>query len=90
MNETKRRGRPPKAKACEECGQLEGHYDDCATGMGVTKPQEGAEFARRQAQAYALRVWQGQSVSALRSWRIERVKAALDGQGLSFDGVTLP
>ena len=42
------------------------------------------------AQAYADRVWAGQSISALRSWRIERVKAALEGQGLPFDGVELP
>lgn len=42
------------------------------------------------AQAYAMRVWEGQSITAPRPWRIERVKAALEGQGLSFDGVVLP
>lgn len=37
-----------------------------------------------------MRVWNGQSITAPRPWRIERVKAALEGQGLSFEGVVLP
>lgn len=43
-----------------------------------------------KAQAYALRVWRGQSVSADRPWRVERVRLALEGQGLPFEGVRLP
>lgn len=82
MNEPKRRGRPPKAKPCAECGQVEGHYDDCPAGLGVVAPSP--------AQAYADRVWCGQSVSADRAWRVERVRAALEGQGLPFEGVVLP
>jgi hypothetical protein len=42
------------------------------------------------AQAYADRVWAGQSESADRPWRLSRVKEALEGQGLSMDGVELP
>lgn len=101
MNEPKKRGRPAKAKPCAECGQEQGHYDDCSVGLGATAAAFGAatvivdpaptplmELAK--AQAYAMRVWNGQSITAPRPWRIERVKAALEGQGLSFDGVVLP
>lgn len=31
--------------------------------------------------AYALRIWEGQSTDNLRQWRIERVKAGLTAQG---------
>ena len=48
------------------------------------------EIPVSQAQAYALRVWNGQSESALRPWRIERVRQALEGQGMSMEGVVLP
>jgi hypothetical protein len=94
MNEPKRRGRPPKllqptepnAKAegaeCVDCGQAVGHYDDCPVGMGVLPVSA--------AQAYAMRVWEGQSVSLPRKERIERVKRALEGQNLPFEGVELP
>jgi hypothetical protein len=95
MTEPKRRGRPPKAKPCADCGQAVGHYDDCP--VGITGPthngdtsREPEDLIRERAQAYALRVWSGQSVSAERSWRIQRVKDALAGQNLPFDGVVLP
>ncbi len=39
-------------------------------------------------QAYANRVWAGQSESLGRAERIRRCLAALDGQGLPRDGVT--
>lgn len=42
------------------------------------------------AQTYAMRVWNGQSVSLPRNERIKRVMAALDGQNLPTDGVELP
>ena len=70
---------------CAECGQAEGHYDDCPVGMGVP-----SVFTQRQAQAYANRVWSGQSPDVGRAERIARVTRALAGQGLSMDGVTLP
>jgi len=68
----------------------------------MTEPKKrgrpsNAELAARAAlqpinesQAYALRVWNGQSESALRPWRIERVRQALEGQGMSMEGVQLP
>jgi hypothetical protein len=126
MTEPKRRGRPPKAKPCHDCGQAVGHYDDCP--VGITGPTHNGDTSREPedlielpvvetsaevallqaemrrgveiaalgssdinpAQVYADRVWSGQSVSAERSWRIQRVKDALAGQGLPFDGVVLP
>ena len=98
MNEPKKRGPKPK---CKECGRKEGegHYDDCSVGMGIADPieREAMTLVREtidanslKAQVYALRVWEGQSITAPRPWRIERVKAALEGQGMSFDGVVLP
>jgi len=42
------------------------------------------------AQAYAMRVWDGQSVDVPRAERIERVLNALRGQNLPTDGVSLP
>jgi hypothetical protein len=112
---------PPKA--CPECGQAVGHYDDCT--IGITGPTHNGDTSREpedlielpvremhpdvakfvgndavlivdrskdreHAQAYAERVWSGQSVSAEREWRIQRVKEALAGQSLPFDGVILP
>lgn len=48
----------------------------------------GAEVS--PAQGYAMRVWYGQSPSEDRAWRISRVREALEGQGLSMEGVELP
>lgn len=99
MNEPKRRGRPPKAKPCADCGQVDGHYDDCPVAMGVSiaadvlslKADIEADLLNRiAAQAYADRVWAGQSPSADLPWRVERVRLALEGQGLPFEGVVLP
>jgi len=41
------------------------------------------------AQSYAERVWAGQNETVPRVERLRRVKLALDGQGLSFEGVQL-
>lgn len=41
------------------------------------------------AQAYAERVWSGQSPDVPPAERLSRVRAALAGQGLACDGVTL-
>jgi hypothetical protein len=48
------------------------------------------EALSEKAQEYAMRVWSGQSVSLGRADRVARIKRALDGQGLPFDGVRLP
>lgn len=112
MNEPKRRGRPPKAKPCPECGQVGSHYDDCGAGLiglpvremtldeqlaaavaaipSEDTPVIKASKERVLAQAYAERVWAGQHIFEPRSWRIQRVKEALEGQGLPFEGVELP
>lgn len=94
MNEPKRRGRPPKAKLLqpvEPNARVEG--DDC--------PEVGAwtvagplvlpvsEIACSKAQAYAMRVWNGQNTDLPRPERLERVRKALEGQGLSMEGVVL-
>ena len=42
------------------------------------------------AQAYALRVWSGQSVDVPPAERKERVMNALRGQNLSTDGIVFP
>lgn len=98
MNEPKRRGRPPKVAAieqaaCPECGAVGRHEDDCPVGMGVPAVAPAApavdEFARRQAQAYANRIWAGQSASLNRAERLRRVQSALEGQGMSMEGVSL-
>jgi hypothetical protein len=100
MTEPKKRGPKPK---CKECGRKEGdgHYDDCPVGLGVApdvvievKTASGVvtvEFpdAVERAQAYAERVWNGQSDTVIRQERLERVKRALEGQGLSMEGVVL-
>lgn len=44
---------------------------------------------REAAQAYALRVWSGQSTDLPRNERMRRVALALEGQGMSMDGVSL-
>jgi hypothetical protein len=41
-------------------------------------------------QAYAMRVWSGQSVDVPPAERKERVFAALRGQNLSTDGIVFP
>jgi hypothetical protein len=42
------------------------------------------------AQAYAMRVWGGQSVDVPPAERKERVMAALRGQNMPTDGITFP
>lgn len=100
MNEPKKRGRPPKAKPCHDCGQEVGHYDDCPVGLGVVDANAAGMKAFvglsdvppaiAAAQAYAMRVWNGQSPQVKPAERIRRVAAALEGQGMSMEGVTLP
>jgi hypothetical protein len=50
----------------------------------------GVYLASPEAQAYALRIWNGQSPDLLRPDRIERVTRGLEAQGMSMDNVVLP
>lgn len=87
------------APACPECGRVVGHYDDCGVGMGVAlvsaEMRAGVELAVlgstaiNPAQVYAERVWNGQNRDVPRNERLERVRKALEGQGLSMEGVVL-
>lgn len=68
-------------------------HRDLPAVIASVKPDSAkaaAMDAANAAQAYAERVWAGQSVSEPRTWRIERVRLALEGQGLSMEGVVLP
>jgi len=56
----------------------------------VTESIIGADVRKQEAQAYAMRVWGGQSESLKRSERIARVMRALEGQSYSTDGIKLP
>jgi hypothetical protein len=58
--------------------------------MGVAVETLAVDPCAEAAQAYANRVWHGQSPDIKRAERIERVKRALAGQNLPFEGVTLP
>ena len=96
MTERKKPGPKPK---CKECGRKEGegHYDDCSVGMGVmprSVPDVVEAMADKAlsilAQSYAMRVWNGQSPDVKREEKIRRVKLALEGQNLPFEGVELP
>lgn len=102
MNEHKRRGRPPKAKAISEPhinGDESREPEDVlpvkademtareAFATVFTPKLEAA--ASQLAQAYALRVWNGQTPDLPRVVRLERVRKALEGQGLSMEGVEL-
>lgn len=84
MNEPKKRGRPSKADIAARAVT-----EPVLNGDTSREPEEVFP-ANAAAQAYALRIWEGQSISAPREWRIERVKQALEGQGLPFEGVVLP
>lgn len=54
----------------------------------VGRPPKAQEPSK--AQAYALRIWSGQSSDLPRAERVRRVTAGVEGQGMSMDGVTLP
>lgn len=89
MTEQKRRGRPPKVEAVKESvAAAVASVGGEAVSAFVAAADE--RLAVNAAQAYADRVWAGQSISETRAWRVGRVKAALEGQGLPFDGVELP
>ena len=48
------------------------------------------EIVPNAAQAYALRVWEGQSMDVPTAERKERVFNALRGQNMSTDGIIFP
>lgn len=79
----KRRGRPPKGSYVETVGEAFVPASD-------ESAPESSVFTQRQAQAYANRVWSGQSPDVKHAERIARVKRALAGQNLPFEGVVLP
>ena len=54
------------------------------------KPKAIAAPVDNAAQAYAMRVWDGQSVDVPRAERIERCMNALRAQNLPTDGVSFP
>ncbi len=60
--------------------------------VSFTPKDVGAILLSRHlaAQAYATRVYEGQSVDVPHAERIARIARALAGQGLSMEGVTLP
>jgi hypothetical protein len=61
----------------------------CKCGAGTMGDCVANNCLVVQARAYANRVWNGQSPDVPRHERLERVKRALDGQGLSMEGVVL-
>ena len=82
------------APKCPECGWVVGHYDDC--GRGIAGPVLNGDTTREpetvlpsKAQAYAERVWNGQNRDLPRNERLARVRRALEGQNLPFEGVVL-
>lgn len=98
MSEQKRRGRPPKAKP-EPVAAVEGAdvLPVSSFPEGEIVPEVMEKLVRTSpglnlaAQAYALRVWNGQSPDTLaRNERVRRVAAALEGQGWTMEGIELP
>jgi hypothetical protein len=88
MNEPKKRGRPAKVRVDLTAEAMSG-----ITGDEFERPpfvSEPSVFTQRQAQAYANRVWAGQSADVKHEERIARVQRALAGQNLPFEGVVLP
>lgn len=88
--------------ACLDCGRPAGagHYDDCPVGLGVgmeitrIEPETPSPLSQymteiARAQTYAQRVWDGQGYDVPRAEKLRRVALALEGQGLSMEGVSL-
>ncbi len=84
--------REPKAQATGTVPHINGDrfYAPEPTPAPVTESIIGADVRKQEAQAYALRVWAGQSESLKRSERVARVMRALEGQSYSTDGIKLP
>jgi hypothetical protein len=69
-----------------EGGDVGRQYDD---EVPVPHPVNVARVEVSPSQAYALRVWSGQSVDVPVAERCERVRNALRGQNLPIEGVVL-
>jgi hypothetical protein len=97
MNEPKRRGRPPKAKLLDVVPgtPMDAAYSSSPVVAALERAvlevhmSSPTEFDRRRAIGLARRVWDGQSPSLPRKERLERVRKALEKQGLSMEGVEL-
>jgi hypothetical protein len=70
---------------------VDGVVHQSSTMLGIKREIEAAllDGLHQQAQAYALRVWNGQNRDLPRSERLDRVRRALEGQNLPFEGVVL-
>ena len=77
MTEPKKRGRKPSIAS------------DVTRYINVEQFVE-SRVGQSDAQAYALRVWEGQSMDVPTAERKERVFNALRGQNLSTDGIIFP
>lgn len=78
----RRVGRPKKVEKVSTVAEFIAPLNDAPRTLEVTDAA-----VRARAQDYANRVWVGQSISEHRPWRVQRVKEALEGQGLPCDGV---
>lgn len=56
----------------------------------VENGQTFYNVCQAQAQALALRIWNGQSPDLPRAERMRRIAAGLEERGMSMDGVELP
>jgi hypothetical protein len=86
----------------DTAGQLERVEDERAGWMTTELKVDGPVIvetvhlnpeqftAQQSAQAYAMRVWSGQSVSLNRTERIKRATAAVAGQNLPIDALKFP
>ena len=82
MNEPKRRGRPTNA-------EIAARMTDTVIAERERMDAQPDEFSRRQALAYARRMWEGQSPDLNRATRLDRIRVALEAQGMSMEGVNL-
>lgn len=66
--------------------------EEAPAAMQTPKPTDApqSDEQRSKAQAYAMRIWDGQTATLGRGERVLRVRKAVEGQGMSMDGVELP
>jgi hypothetical protein len=93
MSEPKKRGRPTNAQREAKAALLRVGTVPVMNGDTSREPEDVIEAQTLQserAQAYALKVWAGQSHELKRAERIARVERALQGQSLPTDGIRYP